>query len=84
MDKEITWNYRVLKTVVSEDEVYYSIHEVYYQGDKIHSYSEYPIEPLGDTLAELLIDIDNIKKALDKPVLQEVNDKLVELAERNR
>ena len=69
------WEYRVIKTI-EDDFENFSIHEVY---DDINLWSVNGIEPLGETLAELREDLKMMLRALDKPVLEEVNDKLVEV-----
>ena len=64
----MTWNYRVVRRIVG-GEVTFGIHEVYYDGDRPKTTTECPIDPYGETLEELKDDLDRMREALDKPVL---------------
>lgn len=60
------WNYRV---ILKDDE--YAIHEVYYddQGEP-EACTVDPVGPVGDTLADLVKDMDHYLRALKRPVLE--------------
>jgi len=71
------WNHRVIKHTktsvidkVEETEVWFSIHEVFYD-DFGHprGYTEDAVEPFGETLLELSDDLYRFQEALGKPVL---------------
>lgn len=64
----MNWNYRLMR-VITETEETYSIHEVYYDGDKISSWTESPSFPLGESLEEFVIDFGHYKAAIDKPII---------------
>ena len=68
------WNYRAAKHKSKvTDEVWISIHEVYYLDDgSIHSWSEEAQAAYGETVEELLADLERMRAAvMDKPVLDE-------------
>lgn len=69
------WNYRVIrKNHRKTDSCSYHIHEVYYDDENnIESWTRSPVEPMGETLAELRGDIHFFLKAFQKPVLIETN-----------
>ena len=73
----MNWNYRVIK-YDDADEVFFQIHEVYYNEDnEIEAYTEEPMVPFGETqeelIAELEMMINDAKKypALSKKELEE-------------
>jgi hypothetical protein len=67
------WNYRVIRKDQAEsDSSTYQIHEVYYNDDDIiEGWTQSPVEPMGESLAELRNDIQYFLKAFQKPVLTE-------------
>ena len=90
------WNYRWLKTVLECDEydddgnqtgnkyneVYYQLHEVYYDNNEVpFMWSENPITFYADNQEDMLQLFARAVEASKKPVLQIVNEKLVELNE---
>lgn len=61
----MSWTYRVMR-VDGE----YGIHEVYYNdAGALSSYTEEPVSPIGETLEELLGDMEMFRSALQHPVL---------------
>ena len=74
----MTWNYRVIRSE-QDGWIDYAIHEVYYgpRGD-IDCWSVDSCPAHGETLAELSDDLDRMRRALDKPILEEHNGKLLE------
>ena len=60
------WDYRVIKT---EDT--YTIAEVYYRSDGTILGAVYPVDPLGETLADLQDDLRHYALAASKPVIEE-------------
>lgn len=81
----MSWNYRVLKKEYKE-EVYYFIHEVYYEKDgSIRVWSVDAMNPGGATLGELASDLGMMQEALKKPILREITkngkETLVEIEE---
>jgi len=66
------WNHRVFKQV-TEHEVWYEIHEAYYEDDKKipEMWTENAIAPGGETIEELKAELKRMIKCLDKPILME-------------
>ena len=63
-----TWNYRVIRQ--EEDGAStFAIHEVYYEGKKVVTWTESPVAPSGNTRPELLSDLQMMGAALGRPVL---------------
>ena len=73
------WNYRVIKTFHSETgEAEFRIHEVYYdENGNINGWTQDPISSFGTDLGELREDIRYHLTAFHKPILKEVDNKLV-------
>lgn len=70
-----TWNYRVIRTPDNESDAVYQIKEVYYDDDgTIREWSVQPDAAGGEDLDGLKGDLLLQLAALDKPVLEEVND----------
>jgi len=74
----MTWNYRVVKYDTNEN-IIYRIHEVFYdQDDNIEFFTEDAVLPEGDSLKELMTDLqfmmDDVKEC---PILslKELNKK---------
>ena len=65
----MSWNYRVVKQKISNNEVIHEIKEVYYdKTDNIASFGDAPT-PYGDTVEDIKQCLDLMYKALDKPVI---------------
>jgi len=63
------WNYRIIKKTVKE-EVVYGVHEVFYDASgSPKACTESPVEPWGESLDELIADIERMRAAADKPTL---------------
>lgn len=61
----MTWDYRVY----CDQDGDHGLIEVYYSSDgAILSYSEF-INPIGSNIKELELDLENMARALNKPVL---------------
>ncbi|WDP89309.1 MAG: hypothetical protein HUN04_06035 [Desulfobacter sp.] len=69
----MTWNYRIIKRHHAESgTTTLGIHEVYYNEEgAIDSWTQGPMDPHGETLAELKADLEHFAEALEKPVLVE-------------
>lgn len=67
----MSWNYRVCKRKDKVNKIKeYSIREVYYDDDgQIEFYSEEAMSPYGSSLDELSDDLDMMKDALDKEII---------------
>jgi hypothetical protein len=66
----MTWNYRVVRHVGVDGDVYYQIHEVYYDDDgKITAMTENGMAPLGETTTELQMELNRMIECMAKPVL---------------
>ena len=69
----MSWNYRVLRRVYktpSDEEIEYSIHEVYYDvhGNPV-TCSQDAVFPMGSTPEELQEDVKRYAAALQQPIL---------------
>ena len=68
-----TWNYRVCKETygknTNDEEVYYSIREVYYDGDEIASVTENAVGVSGSTIDEIKYSLEKMQLALNKDVV---------------
>lgn len=65
-----SWNYRIIKTIES-DEPIYRIYEVYYDDSgKIEGWTQEPVLPCGENVAELREDIHYFLEAFRLPVLE--------------
>lgn len=65
----MTWNYRVVHRLVSNEHIY-AIHEAYYDDNKKTSITEEPVHPQGESLDELKRDCEHYLQALERPVLE--------------
>ncbi len=64
------WNYRVLAKKQSDDSIFLDIYEVYYDEDGNPEYcTENPITVGGDDLEDIQWQLDKMRDALSKPVL---------------
>jgi hypothetical protein len=65
----VSWNHRVLRR--KEGEGYtYAIHEVYYDPDgNVAACTENPVAPYGESLDELIEDVESYRRALNLPVI---------------
>ena len=69
------WNYRLFKH--TDKHVWYGIHEVFYKNDdsdelnedEVDLISSDPINPHGTTEEDIKDDLDMMREAFDKPVL---------------
>lgn len=71
----MSWNYRV---VSRDGGTSYGIHEVYYKNGDFDAWSENPISAFGENLVELRDELQFMMKALDSPILEEIDGKLLE------
>ena len=64
------WNYRTVKRE-EDGEVTFAVYEAYYEDEETKpcAISQNPVYVCGDTLDELRKDLNNYRKALDRPVL---------------
>ena len=73
------WNYRVIAKKLSTGEIQYGFHEVHYEDDIPVGYTENPISALSfnnegkDPIDSLKWQLDAMKLACDKPVLDDAN-----------
>lgn len=69
----MTWNHRVIKK--GKDYEYLAIHEVHYRDDgTISGYTERSIPVLGESVEELRTVLEQMLKALDKPIIDKTDD----------
>lgn len=70
----MTWNHRVIRRMFPDaapsDQVQYGIHEVYYDPKRRPpSFTEDPMEVVGDSIEELRETLAHMLSCLDKPIL---------------
>ncbi len=66
----MSWNYRVIRHG-TEDDIWYGVHEVYYNGEgKPEGWTNKPIL-IGSTPNELLVTLERIKESVSKATLEE-------------
>lgn len=66
------WNHRVVKIEQTNGEIYYGIHEVYYDDDnKVNSWTENPVRVQEESIEELRITLERMLKSLDKDIIDE-------------
>jgi len=65
----MSWNYRVIRHIVDEEE-FFQIHEVHYNDDgHPEMITEEPISPFGETVEELSHTMIHMLSGLTKPIL---------------
>ena len=73
---ESYWNHRVIRTITPQthmdDCITYGIHEVYYRGDKVISWTDTPIEIVEESLKDLKTTLKNMLEACKLPVLDSI------------
>ena len=66
----MSWNYRVVHRVFNGEDCY-GIHEAFYDDDwNVHSISENPVAPCGETIEELSIELHRFMHAISEPVVE--------------
>ena len=64
------WNHRVVRHSPEEGDIYYGIHEVYYDDEgNVLFLTESPVEVWGEDVDDLIKGYTNMSKAFDKPVI---------------
>ena len=64
------WNYRLMKRENDKGEVFYGVHEVYYdENGDIEGWSEESVTPVGESKDELKKTLTDLVKALDEEIL---------------
>jgi len=65
----MTWNYRMVKRVQA-GETSYTIHEAFYDAEgKVENITEDSVRAFGETPDELFEDLNRMKEAYGRPVL---------------
>lgn len=76
------WNYRIIRFQNPNGETYHEVHEVYYGKDHIpHSWSASRNLLAFEKVEDIKGAYENIAKAFEKPVLEVVDGKLLEIKE---
>ena len=76
----MSWNYRVIRSQEPNGGFYYAIHECYYDGDRLpHRWTASPVSVSGETHAELLTTLQQMHRAVLEPVLEQCDERLVEI-----
>jgi hypothetical protein len=73
---ESYWDHRVMMTVTPrvhmDDAITYGIHEVYYRGDKVISWTDTPVEIIEESLKDLKTTLKNMLEACKLPVIDSI------------
>ena len=70
-----TWSYRVIRKKHETGDTTFQIHEVFQDGSgKINGWTKNPVEPSGESLAELREDVRHFQSAFRKDVLEETQE----------
>lgn len=66
------WNYRIVREKLEDGRYYFAIHEAYYtEGNPVpDSLTAKPVVVEGDTFDDIRWALENMAKALTKPVLE--------------
>ena len=77
----MSWNYRVIRSWEANGELCYAIHECLYEGgDRLpHSWTASAASVSGETHAELLTTLQQMHRAMLEPVLEQRDERLVEI-----
>lgn len=69
------WNHRVIEYVdPTTEETWLGIHEVHYdEQNRPMSYTEDPMAVVGEDRAELIVTLERMRAAIDKPWLREID-----------
>jgi len=66
----MSWNHRILVTEDNNGDIYFQIHEVFYNGDGTpNGYTMNPITIGSDDIKGLTWTVNKIKECLKKPIL---------------
>ncbi len=72
----MTWNYRVTQERVDDDTYVFGIREVYYNdAGEIQTWTKDTMDPHGEDLEELQIDLNYMQAAMLQPVLELSEDR---------
>jgi len=74
----VTWNYRIIRTE-DRGETWYAVHEVFYNVQGADLWTENPVRVIGETTDDIYSTLARMMKALSRPVLEVVDDKLQEV-----
>lgn len=77
----MTWEYRVVKHICGDWESlpWFTIYEVYHNGNDELSWTVKSKAPIGDSPDELRVDLKMMLRAFDLPILEEKDGTLVEV-----
>ena len=65
----MTWNHRIVRRIYDTGDVYYAIHEVYYdEAGEPTGCTALPSVIMEDSVEDLAITLDRIRECLDKPI----------------
>lgn len=68
----MTWNYRIIRHLGTSND-WFAVHEVHYDAAGYPvGVTERPVAPYGETLDEVLKDMELMRSAADKPTLDYV------------
>lgn len=65
-----TWNYRLMKHENDKGEVFYGVHEVYYdENGDIEGWSEESVSPVKESVDELKEELERMMMSFEKEML---------------
>lgn len=66
----MTWNHRLVKRTINDNETLYSIHEVYYNDQGVpESITENPVGVTEDSKGDIMTTLRHMERALSMPTL---------------
>jgi len=76
----MSWTYRILVHNVLGEQVF-RVHEVYYSEGKPVSYTQNPVSVEGESIDDVLLVLDRMKRCTERPILSAENFPEVWLSE---
>tara|TARA_Y100000593_G_C4099886_1_gene232721 strand:- start:135 stop:437 length:303 start_codon:yes stop_codon:yes gene_type:complete len=83
-DLDANWEYRVVRRRNSEGENFYSVQEVYFDDDDNQLAQSTDLQVEGETLPQMRKQLQRMIWALDKEVVEEMEDKSDEVFEQSK
>ena len=68
---DVSWEYRVVRRITENDSDWYSVEEIYFDDDGSPMALTIDLQVEGENIEEMKAQLDAMKKAFDKPTLNE-------------
>ena len=68
---DVKWEYRVVRRITENNSDWYSVEEVYFDDDGSPTALTIDLQVEGENIEEMKAQLDAMKKAFDKPTLNE-------------